>query len=437
MSVVAYPAYKDSGVRWIGRVPASWNVLPFKRLARLCTERAEGRTFPVALENIEGWSGRRIETDATYEGEGIAFNSGDILFGKLRPYLAKAWVADRCGEAVGDFHVIRSFGGHRAEYLQRVLLTQEVISLIDGSTYGAKMPRASWDFMGMLPVPVPPADEQTAIATFLDRETGKIDTLVAEQERLIALLKEKRQAVISQAVTKGLNPDVPMKPSGVEWLGDIPKHWQIKPLKRVTSFVSGGTPSKEREDYWAGDIPWVSPKDMKTWIVSGHSDGITMEAVASARLVMIQENAVLVVVRGMILAHSFPVAVAGRPLTINQDMKALLTPSAQAARFLAYALSATTERVFEFIDEAGHGTRALRMEGFANMKLAFPNIEEQTQIVEFIECETARLDKLITEAARAVILLKERRAALISAAVTGKIDVRNLVQPSAEQAFAA
>ncbi len=234
MSFRPYPSYEDSGVGWLGALPDHWELPRLKRVARLLTEKTDRRSNPVGLENVEGWTGRLIETESDFEGEGVAFDVGDILFGKLRPYLAKVLLAERVGEAVGDFHILRPAKGTDGRFLQLQMMTKVFISIVDGSTFGAKMPRANWDFMGNLPVPLPPLPEQTAIVAFLDRETGKIDALVAEQRRLIALLKEKRQAVISHAVTKGMNQDAPMKPSGIEWLGDVPGHWEVVALSRVT-----------------------------------------------------------------------------------------------------------------------------------------------------------------------------------------------------------
>ena len=192
---------KESGVPWLGKVPEHWKVLPLRRISQICTHRTTSRLFPVGLEHIESWSGRLIEGEAEFEGEGTAFHRGDILFGKLRPYLAKAWLADRSGEAVGDFHVIRPRAPNVAAFLQRFLLSREAISLIDGSTYGAKMPRARWEFIGGLAVPIPNPCEQTAIATFLHRETAKIDALIAKTEKAIGLAQERRSALISAAVT--------------------------------------------------------------------------------------------------------------------------------------------------------------------------------------------------------------------------------------------
>eukprot|EP00752_Nemacystus_decipiens_P000235 g235.t1 len=193
----------------------------------------------VALEDIEGWTGRLIPSSEDFSGEGVAFEAGDVLFGKLRPYLAKVWVASNPGAAVGDFHVLATNRMH-PRFVGYLMRSAEFIGLANGSTYGAKMPRVGWDFLASVPIPVPTGAEQEAIASFLDRETAKIDALVAEQERLIALLKEKRQAVISQAVTKGLDPSAAMKDSGVEWLGDVPAHWDISTIGYSCPFISYG-----------------------------------------------------------------------------------------------------------------------------------------------------------------------------------------------------
>jgi len=206
MSFPRYPKYKDSGVEWLGDVPEHWGVKRFKYNLRLLTEKTDRRENPVALENIESWTGRFIPTETECEGEGVAFDADDILFGKLRPYLAKAYRAESPGEAVGDFHVMRPVPGMDSRFAQYQILNRKFIAIVDGSTFGSKMPRASWVFVGGMRVTTPPSEEQTAIAAFLDCETARIDALVAEQQRLIELLKEKRQAVISHAVTKGLNP---------------------------------------------------------------------------------------------------------------------------------------------------------------------------------------------------------------------------------------
>jgi len=272
----------------------------------------------------------------------------------------------------------------------------------------------------------PSEAEQVAIAGLLDHETAKIDALVAEQEQLITLLKEKRQAVISQAVTKGLDPSVPMKDSEVDWLGQVPAHWGLRPLKAVARFRSGGTPDKRKADYWDGDIPWVSAKDLKVDRLDDSMDHITQLALDEGGTSLVPKHAIVVVVRGMILARCFPVAQLMVPMAINQDLKALVPRSAVVAEYLAWLLRASEPETLSCLDEAGHGTKALRMENWEGMTVPVPPMAEQQAIVAKIEVATAQLDQLVGEAFRSIELLRERRAALISAAVTGQIDVRGL-----------
>ncbi|MCY3004001.1 MAG: hypothetical protein NTV21_19570 [Planctomycetota bacterium] len=345
MSFPRYPKYKPSGVEWLGEVPEHWDVTRLKGLCRLVTEKADTRNRAVALEHIESGTGRLTGDSGEFEGEGTAFVRGDLLFGKLRPYLAKAWVAEFNGEAVGDFHVMRPARELSQRYLLYTTLNRDFIQLVDGSTYGSKMPRASWDFVGCMPVCEPSLVEQRVIAAFLDRETAKIDALIAEQEKLIELLAEKRQAVISHAVTKGLNPAAPMKPSGVEWLGDVPAHWDVVRLENVGSFVWG----KAHEPFVSVDGPHV------------------------------------------------------------------------CATF-AYQLDRHRRLLAE--DDGANQTH-LCVHDFTKLKVLVPSAQEQAQIAGMLQVQDELSVGLIREAGSAVEFLRERRAALISAAVTGQIDVRN------------
>jgi len=182
-------------------VPAHWNVKRLKHSLRLLTEKTDRRDNAIALENIEGWSGRFITTGTEFQGDGVAFESGDILFGKLRPYLAKVYLTESSGEAVGDFHVLRPAKKMDGRFVVYQMLNRDFITIVDSSTFGAKMPRVAWEFMSNMMLTVPPLDEQRAIAAFLDTETAKLDTLTAEAQRAIALLQERRTALISAAVT--------------------------------------------------------------------------------------------------------------------------------------------------------------------------------------------------------------------------------------------
>ncbi|HMU34916.1 MAG TPA: restriction endonuclease subunit S, partial [Pyrinomonadaceae bacterium] len=182
---------KPSGIQWLGNIPEHWEVASMKRRGKLLTEKTERRLNPLGLENIQGWTGRLVQTDTVFEGDGVEFQSGDILFGKLRPYLAKVYVAESDGEAVGDFHVIRPTENLSSRFAQYTMLSREFIDIVDGSTFGSKMPRASWDFVGGMKVGLPGLREQTQIVNYLDAETAKLDALTAEAERAIELLQER------------------------------------------------------------------------------------------------------------------------------------------------------------------------------------------------------------------------------------------------------
>lgn len=425
MSLPRYGEYKDSGVEWLGMVPIHWGVARLKSQVSLITEKASQRTFPVALENIEGRSGKFIPTEGEFAGEGVAFLAGDLLFGKLRPYLAKVYLATGSGEAVGDFHVLRPILAVHPCFLQYQILSQAFIDVIDGATSGSKMPRASWESLGSMLLVLPSPDEQKAIAAFLDRETAKIDALIAEQEKLIALLAEKRQATITHAVTKGIAPNVPIKDSGIQWLGKVPVHWEIVRL---------GALLREVDEPGNDDLPVLSvsihdgvsdkeldEKEMDRK-VSRSEDRSKYKAVFPGDLTYNMMRAWqggfgAVTVAGMVS----PAYVVARPIRdlLTSHLEMLLRTAGAVTEMKRYSRGVTDFRLRLYWDE------------FKTITVALPAKDEQARITAFIWEEVNKFDALGSEAERAIALLKERRSALIAAAVTGQIDVRGLVEEAA------
>lgn len=421
----AYPAYKDSGVQSLGVVPDHWDVIPLRWLVEQVTEKATMSDFQVGLENIEGWTGGFIKTDSEFAGDGIGFRKGDILFGKLRPYLAKVWLAGKSGQAVGDFFVLRP-RAVVAEFLHKYLLTSSVIESLNASTIGAKMPRVGWGDMGALVVTLPPCKEQAQICRFLNREAARIDALIEEQARLIELLKEKRQAVISRAVTKGLDPAVPMKDSGVEWLGEVPAHWVVSRLKfNALEMQTGPFGSQlHAEDYVDGGIPLVNPAHMV--------DG---KIIPDSR-VSVDEETWLRLKRHALAAGEIVFARRGElgrcaVVTNEQDgwlcgtgsLKARL--SARLDVEYAYLLVTSKGAVVELsLESKGSTMENLSTETLGRIKLPLPPIGEQKAILEYVDEVSGRFAALVDAAESGIDLMTERRSALISAVVTGKIDVR-------------
>lgn len=425
MSLPRYAEYKDSGVEWLGDVPAHWEVKRLKHNLRLLTEKTERRTNPIALENIKSWSGQFVSTETEFQGDGVAFERDDILFGKLRPYLAKVLLAHECGEAVGDFHVMRPTTAIHPRFAQFSMLNRSFIDLVDGSTFGSKMPRASWDFVGSIEMATPSLTEQTAIATFLDRETAKIDALISEQEKLLTLLAEKRQATISHAVTKGLNPDAPMKDSCVAWLGDIPEHWEVLKGSRIGTLFGSG-PVAEDEVLQEGPMPFIKVGSLSTegfeiatwnWYVSE----------ATAGRFSPYSEFIVFPKRGAAIFLNKVNIVRCRAL-IDPNLMGWKIRESTSSEYVAYVL--TVRKLQELADVST--VPQINNKHIEPEKFPMPPRSEQVAIVGFLAAECRKLDLLKTESERAITLLRERRSALIAAAVTGQIDVRGLVpQPEA------
>ena len=434
MTLARYAEYRDSGIDWAVTVPSHWTSMVLRRVVRLRTEKATERRWPIGLENIECGTGRFLETDTEFEGDGVAFVAADVLYGKLRPYLAKVLVATQQGEAIGDFHVLSPDERLDSKFLAYLLLSPSVVALLNGSTHGAKMPRVGWDFMGGLAFALPSRDEQIAIATFLDRETAKIDALVEAQRRLIDLLKEKRRAVISHAVTKGLDAAVRMKNSGVEWLGEVPAHWSVRRLKAVAHIQTGVAKGK---DYGSSEtilVPYLRVANVQAgWI--DLSDVATIELPTSdVGRYRLQAGDVLMneggdfdkLGRGGIWHgqidpcvhqnHVFSV----RPFSISPEWLSLTTGSVGAQFF------------FKGRSKQSTNLASISSTNLMELPILVPPLKEQQEIVDYLTGLMDGSDDLIDEAGKAIGLLQERRSALISAAVTGKIDVRQHAEvPSA------
>ena len=422
---------KDSGVEWIGQVPEHWKVARVKRLASLRNERRNDvstDTIYIGLEDVEAGSGQYKPTNGSSRQSedstvGI-FYEGDVLYGKLRPYLRKAIISEMAGCCSTEFLVLRA-EKTEPRWLQEWLLTPDVTHQIVSGCEGAKMPRADWGHIGSIEVVYPDQPEQAKILTSLDRETARIDALIEKKTRFIELLKEKRQALITHAVTKGLDRNAKMKDSGIEWIGQVPEHWEATKLKHVAAFSGGGTPSKENPDYWNGCIPWVSPKDMKHEVITDSIDHITTKGLENSATKLIDSGAVLLVARSGILRHTIPVGINNVPVSLNQDMKALsLDETRVRPRFILRWVQGLNRSLLGIWAKEGATVESLEHEYVANTRLPLPDLKEQDAILATLDLETARIDALISKTEQSITLLKERRAAFITAAVTGQIDLR-------------
>lgn len=418
-----YPAYRDSGVKWIGQVPEHWEIARIKRHASIRTERRSdvpANATYVGLEDVEAESGQYKPTSGnsrqTEDSTVGIFYEQDVLYGKLRPYLRKAIVAEMDGACSTEFLVLKT-GNTLPRWLHQWLLTPDVTQQIESGCEGAKMPRADWEHVGSIEMPAPSPEEQIQVISAVDRETTRIDALITKKTRFIELLKEKRQALITHAVTKGLDPNVPMKDSGVEWIGKVPAHWNVVQSRRLFE--------ERRERAREGDVQFTASqkygvipqtefmeKEGRRVMLVGKGQDILKHIEPGDFLISMRSfEGGLEECRGSGSVSSAYVPLIPVKWVWNPFFKYLFKSNGYIQ-----ALQSTSDLVRD--------GQALRFENFSKVSLLEIPIDEQKQISVALDRETARIDLLADKTQRSINLLKERRAAFITAAVTGQIDLR-------------
>ena len=445
-AVEAYSEYRNSGVEWLGEVPAHWKM----RKIRQCASISGGMT--PSMEDGRFWNGDvpwvtpkdmktivvndshlRVTDAALAETPLQLLQAPAVLMVVRGMILARRVPIARTTAPVTinqDMKALRPCRTLNAAYLASFLgcAHDGLFPLIDEAGHGTRrLPTERWRD---LPLTLPPLAEQTAISRFLDYVDRDTRRVVRKKEKLIALLEEQEQAVIHQAVTGQVDvqtgqPYPAYQDSGAKWLGQVPAHWKVRKIRQCASISGGLTPSMEDRRFWNGDVPWVTPKDMKTMVIDDSRLRVTKAALAKTPLRLVQAPAVLMVVRGMILARKVPIARTSVPVTINQDMKALRPRLALQAPYLASFLDCAHGGLFPLIDEAGHGTRRLPTERWRDLPMTVPPQAEQTAISRYLDHITTGTAAGIEQTRGQIALLREWRERLATDVVTGKLDVRN------------
>ena len=437
-----YPGYRDSGVEWLGEVPEHWEVRRLKTLSRIRyglgqppKEAADGLAL-IRATNVS--RGEIVEADMIYvdpsdvpAGRDALLSEGEIIVVRSGAYTAdSAMIPKAYSGAVTGYDMVVNVTRALPEFIAFALRATYIRDdqLVVVSTRSAQ-PHLNAQELGDAFVLLPFLHEQTAIARFLDDTDRCIHRYIRAKERLIELLEEQKQAIIRQAVTGQIDvrtgrPYLACKDSGVEWLGEVPEHWEVCPLRRCVKICGGMTPSMDNRRFWDGEIPWVTPKDMKKDAINNSRLKVTGAALEHTSLKEVDPGAVLIVVRGMILARTVPVAWTTVPVTINQDMKALTPCPRVNAEFLGYQLGAAQQALLSGVDVAGHGTRRLPTEHWRALPVAIPPQDEQQHIVDAVR-DANRIATKATGGTQVLIeCAKEYRTRLIADVVTGKLDVR-------------
>ena len=459
-----YAEYKDSEVEWLGEIPKSWKILTFKWLAN------EGKAFasgpfgssigsqyyrdegvPVIRGNnlnLDAKKPKFIDSGYVYLDEKKADElsnaeviSGDLVFtargtvgqiGLIPDHTQILW--KRAILSANQLRFRNFNNSTDSNYLWYLFSSWFVRTQIYLNSDSVAQPNLNLGSLKNLKLTIPEYFEQTQIANFLDHETAKIDTLIEKQQTLIQLLKEKRQAVISHAVTKGLNPDAPMKDSGVEWVDIIPEHWKSSRLGYWANVGNGATPSRENMNFWKdGSVPWLNSSKINDVIVKEAEQFITPLAKIKTSVQPIRENDLLIAITGEGQTRG-RVAISKLEATINQHLASIrITDNNEINyEYLYFWLDSNYERIRFESSGAGSTKGAITCGDIASYPVLIPPFDEQKKIVKHLKSRNILFDSLSSKAQQAIQLMQERRTALISAAVTGKIDVRGWVAPDVD-----
>ncbi|MFE5836686.1 restriction endonuclease subunit S [Arthrobacter sp. NPDC056493] len=430
----AYPEYKATGLKWLGEVPASWGVVPLWTLY----SRGKSTNFP----DEELLSVYRDHGVVPKSSRGDNFNKpsedlssyqlvkpGDMVINKMKAWQGSVAISRHRGIVSPAYFVYAGHHGMDDRYLHYLLRSERYITGYLSLSKGIRINQ--WDldptYHSRMPVLVPSLQEQRAIVNLLDRETAQIDELIGKQERLIEMLAEKRQAVITQAVTRGLDPIAPTKPAGIPWLGQIPAHWQVSPVGSCAVLIQTGPFGSQihAEDYVAGGTPLINPSHLVEGRIAPNLEvAVSDDKAQELRRHALRTGDVVVARRGELGRNAVSTEQDEGFLCGTGSLLVRLQTNAYLPEYFSLVFGGQHTRDRLSLQSIGATMDNLNAGLIARLRLVRPPITEQESILQWLSETTDVLDKTTRKAVRSIDLLRERRSALISAAVTGKIDVR-------------
>lgn len=412
---------KDSCVEWIGEIPADWRTLKLKFISQFVQNKYEEECSELkywGLENIIGWSDNTVDTDSQYDkSQSLVFQKDDILWGKLRPYLAKVHHCKYNGCCSGEFCVIRLSSVCVSRYFWNLLVSPNFVLEVDRSTYGTKMPRASAEFIKNMVVPFPPAYEQCRIADFLDCECTEIDAVLEKTRASVEEYKKLKQAVITQAVTKGIRGNRPMKDSGIEWIGEIPAEWNSQRIKTIFSLRD------ERNYLPLEEINLISLYTDKGVVQHADLEVTTGNKASNADgYKIVYENDIIV---NIILCWMGAIGRSAFNGVTSPAYDVYIPSNKIDCRFYHHYFRTTGFSGDCY--KRGKGIMAMRWrtysDQFRDIRVVVPPLHEQVEILGYLDEKCAELDKLIAKKEQFLAELESYKKSLIFEYVTGKKEV--------------
>lgn len=409
---------------WLKNIPQDWQIIPLNSVASITYGfPAESDLFTsdsseTPIIRIRDITSGVIETYYTgkYPKNSIV-KSGDLLVGMDGDFNTRVWdgpesiLNQRCcritGSSVMDQDFIRFALPIALNILNELTLSTTVKHLLA-------------DGLENILLPLPSFTEQTKISRLLKSKVGKIERAIKLMTQQIEELEAYKKSLIYEAVTKGLDPTVSMKPSGIEWIGNIPEHWEVNRLRNLVMFESGATPSKDNPSYWNGDIPWVSSQEVKGDTVTATTYSISQAGVASCSTKILPKGTPVIVVRSGILQHTIPIALLGEPMAINQDIKALVPRGEVLEKFILYFVKGNNDNLLGALIKDKSTVDNISTESLKNLLVPLPSIAEQKRILAFLDNRCSTLYSSLVLKRDQLELLQKQRQSLIFEYVTGK-----------------
>ena len=441
MKYKQYQKYKDSGVEWIGEIPEHWESRKLKFTTKFENSTIDRHVYddeiPVSIchypqvynnETISLKTELPKGTCNQKEFENFRLKKDDVLITKdsetpddigVPVYILDDFKNSVCGYHIAQLSTDKNqlLGG----FLFRFIQSSYVNAYFETEANGITRYGLGKDSISNLIIPLPPKPEQQQIYDFLQKETKQFSNLISKSQSQINLLQEKRQALINHAVTKGLDPTVPMKDSGVEWIGEIPEHWEVRKIKHAFGKIgSGTTPSSTNESYYGDEIHWVNSGDLNDGYITETKHKITKNALDEfSTLKIYPKDTLIIALYGATIGK---LGILKIDSTVNQACCAITEPKKINQKFLFYWLLAYRKIIISMA--VGGGQPNISQSTITNLRIQTPDFKEQEQIYAFLDKETKQFDNLISKSQSQIKMLQEKRQAIITAAVTGKIDVR-------------
>jgi type I restriction enzyme S subunit len=448
MNMNRYEEYKDYGFDWIGEVPKHWTSKSFRYCIEVLTDFTANGSFASLAENVtyqdHGYSRLVRLTDLRENllNEGIYVSEeahrylkkselfgGELLIANVGAYAGLVTIMPKLDGKMTlgpNMFLVKTTAGCDERFFYYLLSSPCCSEQLKMMAVSSAQPKLNKENIRQLKVVIPPIDEQLQIIAFLDEHTQKVDTLISKKEKLIELLQQERTTIINQAVTKGLDPNVPMKASGVEWLGEIPKHWELKRIKHLTSKIgSGVTPKGGAEIYQTTGIALLRSQNV-------HFDGFKLEDVAYISEAIhknmsgskVYPNDVLLNITGGSIGRCFYVTNEFLEANVNQHVCILRPNSNIETKYLYNLLRSDAGQIQIDLCQAGGNRESLNFEQVGNFFIPYPGTEERSEILAFIQHKNEDIVRIIEKTVREIELIKEYKTTLISEVVIGKIDVR-------------